>query len=99
MTTTLHFEERATSRGLRRDIFDFIVYYGVEMERSGTRFLTIVERALPPGIDDDMVRRSTGWIVVISDSGALLTCYRRERAVRHVCRKLRESRRRCRHAA
>ena len=93
MTITAHFEERAATRGLRRNVFHFILLYGVEVEQSGTRFWTIVDRALPPGIDAETVRRATGWVVVVSEGGAVLTCYRRNRAARYISRKVRPDRR------
>jgi hypothetical protein len=80
---TRHFVERACHRGLRPEVLDFILAYGIEFRAAGATSLTVLERRLPAAIADaPVVRRARGWIVVTTDDGVLLTCYRRGDASR-----------------
>lgn len=88
---TKHFLHRAATRGLRPEVLGFIVAYGVEYEGAGARFLTVLDRALPPGLDHRLVDRARDWIVVFSPDGAAITCYRRREAVRYVARRARRT--------
>ncbi|MDI1430164.1 hypothetical protein [Polyangium sorediatum] len=86
--TWSHFRLRAAQRGLRRDVRDFILTYGCEHRAAGATHLVILERRLPPEIrDTDLARRARGWIVLLADDGALMTCYRRFDATRALRRK------------
>jgi hypothetical protein len=81
--STRHFAERAAHRGLRGDVLDFILAYGVEFRVAAASSLTVLERWLPSAVRGGaIVRRARDWIIVTSDEGLLLTCYRRGDASR-----------------
>ena len=81
--TTVHFESRVALRGLRPDVLDFVLAFGVEVEAAGARSYTVIEKRLPPELAASLVaRRARDWVVVTSREGVLLTCYRRKDAAR-----------------
>jgi hypothetical protein len=75
---TRHFEDRAFERGLSPDVEDFILTWGEEIEaRDSASYLTVLRRQLPGEVRWSRVaRRAEGWVLVVSTSGAILTCYR-----------------------
>lgn len=86
MQYTQHFMQRASQRGLRPQILEFVVAYGVETVREGFRFITVALRALPRGLPAGLVEKAKGWVVVQGLNGHYVTCYRRDpdTAVAHV---------------
>ena len=88
---TRHFRERARERRLSHDVEDFVVTWGTSIEaRRGYSSLTIVRRDLPRELrDSELARRAEGWVFVLSDTGALVTCYW---AGLHAWRRLRRAR-------
>ncbi len=81
--STRHFAERAAHRGLRSEVLDFILAYGIEFRVAASSSFTILERRLPASVRNaPVVSRARDWIVVTSDDGVLLTCYRRGDASR-----------------
>lgn len=85
---TRHFQERASHRRLRDSVRDFVIRYGVDIRAAGATHLVVMERQLPADLRrSSTARRARDWILVLADDGALLTCYRRRRAVRFVRRK------------
>ncbi len=80
---TRHFTARAQHRGLRGDVLDFVLGYGVEVEAADAHSYTVVEKLLPADlIGAPIVRRAREWVVVTSRDGVLITCYRRKAAAR-----------------
>lgn len=92
MKATRHFEKRAAQRGLRSEVFWFVMQHGIEVFGAGARFVTLAERYLPPGLSPSLLERSRGWVLVLTESGDLLTCYRRDGAMNHVRCKARSGR-------
>lgn len=86
MSPTRHFRERACERGLRSDVERFIVCWGAMIEVQGVTYFTILDRELPPDVDEDLVRRARGWVLVVRN-GYVLTCYRQRDAYRAVRRR------------
>ena len=85
---TQHYRTRSAERSLKPHVEAFLMMWGTETRAAGATHLTIVRRDLPPEIrDSDEAARAEGWIVVTSDDGLLLTCYRREDAWRFLRRK------------
>ena len=81
--STRHFEERRVTRGLRGDVHRFILAYGQEFHAAGARHLTVVESRLPRQVRGSVLAdHARDWIIVLSDEGVELTCYRRPRATR-----------------
>lgn len=89
MDRTDHFRQRASQRGLRVNVLSFVLAHGTLVNRAGARFVTILRREIPPGVDHELVERALGWVVVVSHDGAPMTCYRRQHAYRYVRRKTR----------
>lgn len=85
---THHYDERASHRHLRDDVRDFVLSHGVDIRAAGATHLVVMERLLPEDLrETDTARRARDWVLVVGDDGALLTCYRRRRAVRFVRQK------------
>lgn len=92
LIVTEHFIQRASQRGLRPDVFWFIVAHGTEVHACDATSLTVLRKALPPDLRDaPLARRARDWIVVTSREGALITCYRRGRASQFLRRKPKRS--------
>ena len=86
MRATRHFLHRAASRGLRAEVFDFIIAFGDEWLGYGMRFVTILERRLPPGLSHQMIERARGWVIVMGENDILVTCYRGQQPQRQIAR-------------
>jgi hypothetical protein len=85
---THHYKARAAERALRSDIEEFLMTWGTEMRAAGATHITLVRRDLPFELQDsEEADRAEGWIIVASDDGSLITCYRRTDAWRFVRRK------------
>jgi|GEM_PF-682947 len=85
---THHFEARAAHRKLPPAVLQFILTFGAAVRACGATHLTIIDRQLPDHLrGSHLAKRARGWIVLETDEGALLTCYRRDDAVRFLQRK------------
>src|SRR5262249_44684236 len=85
---TRHYVERASHRHLRDSVLDFVLRHGVDIRAAGATHLVVIERQLSADLrGTEAARQARDWIIVVGDDGALLTCYRRKRAVRFVRRK------------
>ncbi|WNG39362.1 hypothetical protein F0U61_41135 [Archangium violaceum] len=85
---TRHYKARAAERALRSDIEEFLMTWGTETRAAGATHITLVRRDLPFELQDsEEADRAEGWIIVASDDGSLITCYRRTDAWRFVRRK------------
>lgn len=85
---TQHYETRVAERALPADIEEFLLTWGTETRAAGATHITLVRRDLPlemRGSED--AARAEGWIIVATDDGTLITCYRRTDAWRFVQRK------------
>ena len=81
--TTNHFSERCACRGLRTEVRDFILAYGVEYHATGANHLTVLDTHLPKDVRGcETAHHAKDWILVLSDDGVLMTCYRRPHATR-----------------
>lgn len=62
--------------------------WGTETRAAGATHITLVRRHLPIDLQyTEEAARAEGWIIVASDDGSLVTCYRRNDAWRFVRRK------------
>jgi hypothetical protein len=96
---TRHYLTRRAERALRPEVEAFIMKWGTPLQATGATHITIVYRELPEDIrDSDEAARAGGWIIVVADDGALITCYRRPHAWRFIRRKQWRPRRRARRA-
>lgn len=78
---TRHFADRCRTRGMDASVLEFVLTYGVEFDGADAHAYTVITRSLPHALrDTDLARRSLGWILVVSEGGALLSCYRRKNA-------------------
>jgi hypothetical protein len=85
---TRHYNARTAERALRSDIEEFLMTWGTETRAAGATHITLVRRDLPFELQDsEEADRAEGWIIVASDDGSLITCYRRTDAWRFVRRK------------
>lgn len=85
---TWHASARERQRGLRSEVRDFIYWWGVTFDGAGATHVTVMERALPPEMrGSPMAQKARDWVLVLSDDGALVTCYRREHAAHFLRRK------------
>jgi hypothetical protein len=85
---SFHFKRRQAERQLRPDVLEFILAFGTEVQACGATHLTIVRRRLPVSLrNGTLARRAEGWVVLLDDEGRLMTCYRRQDAVRYLRRK------------
>lgn len=78
---TALFSRRAAQGALRPEVLEFILSFGTEWHVGGALHLTVLDRALPPGLrDTTMADRARGWVVVLiaapGQRRTLLTCYR-----------------------
>lgn len=55
---TEHFVQRASQRGLRPDVFWFVLAYGVETSAADAVSLTVLRKTLPPALRDAPTRRA-----------------------------------------
>lgn len=85
---THHFKERSAQRRLNPAVLQFILTFGVAVRACGATHLTVINRRLPEHLrGTPLADRARGWIVLETDDGDLLTCYRRADAVRFLRRK------------
>lgn len=85
---TQHYQARAAERALPSNVEDFLLTWGTETRAAGATHITLVRRNLPAEMQDsEEVTRAEGWIIVASDDGSLITCYRRTDAWSFVRRK------------
>jgi hypothetical protein len=86
--TTQHFRARAMERALPPRVEEFLKTWGTETWAAGARQITLLRDDLPAELRETWeARRAEGWILVASDSGAFMTCYRRNDAWGFVRRK------------
>lgn len=92
-----HFRARTAERGLGSEIENFVLRWGEAWRTAGAEHFTIVERDLPSELQGSaLASQARDWIVVVSEAGTLLTCYRRRNAVHFLRRKSgRSHRHRC----
>lgn len=87
MYETRHFARRASQRGLRRDVLEFILAWGSEYQLHGRRYLTLRWSGVPRSLRRSrLLARSLNWIVVF-DGSVAITCYRAPGAVHHLERR------------
>lgn len=85
---TQHYQARTAERALRSDVEDFLMMWGTETRAAGATHITLVRRDLPIDLrDSEGAARAEGWIIVASEGGSLITCYRRTDAWRFIKRK------------
>lgn len=85
---THHYLDRSATRHLRPSVEDFVMTWGTQLHAAGANHLTVVRRDLPPDLrDSEEAAQAEDWIIVTADDGSLITCYRREGALRFVRRK------------
>ena len=85
---TQHYQSRAAERALPSDVEDFLLTWGTETRAAGVTHITLIRRDLPIELQrSKAATRAEGWIIVVSDQGSLITCYRRTDAWRFVRRK------------
>jgi hypothetical protein len=89
MKLTEHFRTRSAQRGLRWEVFSFLVYFGQETRVDGTVYTTLVRRRVPPGEDRRLAEKARGWVLVGCPDGTYITCYRSSDAVAEVASKIR----------
>jgi hypothetical protein len=88
ISKSLHFLRRAEERGLREDVMEFVMTYGMSWQRMGATHLTVVTRNLPPEVRGcAAAAKAKDWIVVIAEGDVPITCYRRNNAVRFLKKK------------
>ncbi len=93
---TRHYQQRAGQRSLRTSNEEFVMAWGRETQAAGAVHMTVLRRDLPGGLRDSReARRAEGWIIVLSEDGALLSCYRRMDAPAYLRRKSQRRWRRC----
>ncbi|GAB4524554.1 MAG: hypothetical protein Tsb0020_42680 [Haliangiales bacterium] len=86
--TSRHFEARSSCRGVPENLLDRVLTYGTEFKCRGMIHYTLVKKNLPPVLAaEPWVPRTLNWIVLVSEDGTLVTCYRRANAVRYLRRK------------
>lgn len=77
MFHTKHFDCRQKSRALDPEIENLILQYGEREHKKGAIFVRILDREATGQIDDLLLERARGWVIVLSqDSEAMITCYR-----------------------
>lgn len=82
---TKHFQARTSHRGLRADVLEFILSFGDEFHVADAICMTVFERHLPAyARDSQLAYRARDWILVIAQTGQLITCYRRKNATRYI---------------
>jgi hypothetical protein len=98
---TNHFKQRARERGLGRDVEDFIITWGTQLEaRDNAYYFTVLERELPGEVRwSRLARRAANWVLVVSEQGDIITCYRDRNAWRTVRRRRTRIRIKHKHAA
>lgn len=80
---TPSFVEHQARRGLSEEVLRLILWFGQELRGRGVRFLTVLERRLPPAYrGTEIARKARDWVVVVDDHERLRTCYRRAHAAR-----------------
>ena len=87
---TLHYRYRVAERALRASVEEFLMRWGTDTHAAGATHITLVRRHLPKELrGTEQATRAEGGIIIVSDDGALITCYRRNDAWRFVRRKAR----------
>lgn len=82
---TQHYKARVAKRALHPDVEEFLMTWGTETRAAGATHFTLVRRELPVDLrDSEAAVRAEGWVIVASNDGALITCYRRHDAWRFV---------------
>lgn len=82
------YQPRAAERALRSGVEEFLMTWRTERCATGVSHFTLAQRALPPELQGvEQAARAEGRLIVASDDGALVTCYRRADAWRRTHRK------------
>ena len=77
MFQTKHFKCRQKCRALDSEIEGLILQYGEWKHKQGAIFVRILDREATGQIDELLLERARGWVILLSqDSEALITCYR-----------------------
>ena len=99
MTTTstcLYARKRMQQRGLRRELVEFLLYYGETRLGAGALWCFLKEDSLPTDLRGaKIVERARRWVLVLSEDGStVITAYARDDVSKHVKYKSRQPRRR-----
>ncbi len=87
MSKSKHFRERQAKRGLREQVLEFLLTFGTEIKKAGARFYVLYDRQYDGGAERNLWELARHWVVVVSDDGCLLTCYRGRNVHHHINRK------------
>jgi hypothetical protein len=90
MPYTLHYLCRASQRALRPDVETLVLQWGRETRTRGCELVTLRRCDLPAELrGTSLAERAQGWVLVMGDEGALITCYRATDAWRWIRRRSR----------
>ena len=82
MTTSAHFSERQSQRGLRHDVLNFILEFGEMRFARKTAWLVIEKKKLPGEVrNTSLAERAARWVIMLKDD-VLVTCYRNDNPFR-----------------
>jgi hypothetical protein len=82
-TATVHFQERLATRGLKQELLEFILVWGSEVQAAGARHFVVALKELPEEIRDTPTAiQAAQWVLVLSQEGVLLTCFRNRDALK-----------------
>ena len=95
-TTCLYAQGRMQQRGLRRELVEFLLYYGETKLGAGALWCFLKEDSLPTDLRGaKIVERARRWVLVLSEDGStVVTAYARDDVSKHVKYKSQQPRRR-----
>ena len=81
-----HFQKRRQQRGLRRDVFEFILEFGEMRFARNADWFVIERKTLPSKLKNtSLAKRAASWLLLVKD-GVLITCYRTANPLRNFSR-------------
>lgn len=84
---TNHCETRMAQRGLTYEHVLMAMEYGRMVFKQGLTFYVVTRRSLPKGLDSSLASKLDNLVVVVSEDGAVITCYKSKNGIKHIRRK------------
>jgi hypothetical protein len=81
---TTHSFQRAAQRGLDNKKISAILEYGESYFKQGLTYYVLGEHNIPSHLKKELEKIKNSVVVVISDSGVVLTCYRTSNGHKHI---------------
>ena len=84
---TKHASKRISQRMRNYKAIMLVMDYGKVIFKQGCTFYIATKKSFPRSFDKSLLRELINTVVVTSNDGAILTCYKNEKSLKHIMKK------------